>query len=50
MTDNIRKLKRGLYYNIHKKRERGEKMRKAGDPGAPTDKDFANAEKTAKKK
>ena len=43
----------GLYENIHKKRKRiaagsGEKMRKAGDPGAPTAKNFADAAKTAK--
>ena len=30
--------KRGLWDNIHAKRKRGEKMRKKGDPGAPTDK------------
>jgi hypothetical protein len=40
----------GLYANIHKKRKSGEKMRQAGDPGAPTAKDFKNAAKTAKKK
>ena len=39
----------GLYANIHAKRARGEKMRDKGDKGAPTDKDFANAAKTAKK-
>ncbi len=44
----------GLYENIHKKRKRiaagsGEKMRKPGDPGAPTAKNFKEAEKTAKK-
>ena len=43
-----------LYENIHKKRKRikagsGEKMRKKGAKGAPTDKDFKNAAKTAKK-
>ena len=27
---------KGLYANIHAKRKRGEKMRKKGDPGAPT--------------
>ena len=42
----------GLYDNIHKKRQRikdgsGEKMRKPGSPGAPTDKAFKQAEKTA---
>jgi len=43
----------GLYDNIHKKRQRikagsGEKMRKPGSPGAPTDKAFKQAAKTAK--
>jgi len=46
--------KRGLYANIHKKRKRikagsGEKMRKAGEKGAPTAKAFKAAAKTAKK-
>ena len=46
--------KRGLYDNIHAKRKRikagsGEKMRKAGDKGAPTAKAFKKAAKTAKK-
>jgi hypothetical protein len=46
--------KKGLYANIHAKKERiaagsGEKMRKAGDKGAPTAKDFKNSAKTAKK-
>ena len=44
----------GLYENIHKKRKRiaggsGEKMRKPGSSGAPTAKNFKEAEKTAKK-
>lgn len=43
------KVKKGLYANIHAKRKRGEKMRDKGDKGAPTDKDFKNAAKTAKK-
>lgn len=43
-----------LYENIHRKRARiekgsGEKMRKKGTKGAPTDKNFRNAAKTAKK-
>ncbi len=38
-----------LYKNIHKRRASGKKMRKKGDPGAPTDKAFKNAAKTAKK-
>ena len=47
--------KQGLYDNIHAKRERiakgsGEKMRKVGTKGAPTDKSFKQSAKTAKKK
>lgn len=46
--------KRGLYANIHAKRARidagsGEKMRKPGSKGAPTNKAFTAAKKTAKK-
>ena len=46
--------KKGLYANIHAKRKRikagsGEKMRKAGEKGAPSAKDFKKAAKTAKK-
>ena len=45
----------GLYDNIHAKQERikhgsGEHMRKPGSKGAPSDQDFVNAAKTAKKK
>ena len=45
--------KLGLYDAIHAKRKRiaagrGEKMRKAGTPGAPTAKAFKQAAKTAK--
>jgi hypothetical protein len=48
-------MKSGLYSNIHAKRERikagsGEVMKKAGDKGAPTAKQFKQAAKTAKKK
>jgi hypothetical protein len=39
----------GLYANINAKRERGAKMRKKGAPGAPTEQDFINSAKTAKK-
>jgi len=44
----------GLYENIHKKRKRikagsGEKMRKPGEEGAPTAKNFREAAKTAMK-
>ena len=47
-------MKPGLYANIHKKRKRieagsGEKMRKKGSKGAPTDKAFKDSAKTAKK-
>ena len=43
-----------LYDNIHKKRKRiaagsGERMRKPGSKGAPTEKNFKDAAKTAKK-
>ena len=48
-------MKRGLYANIHAKRERieagsKEKMRKPGTKGAPTAAAFKKAKKTAKKK
>jgi hypothetical protein len=47
-------MKKGLYANIHAKKERikagsGEKMRKVGTKGAPTAKNFKEAKKTAKK-
>jgi len=47
-------MKQGLYANIHAKRERikagsGEKMKKPGTKGAPTEKQFKQAAKTAKK-
>lgn len=53
--------KKGLYTNIHEKRKRienqkkrgakkVERMRKAGSKGAPTNKAFKKAAKTAKKK
>lgn len=53
MTHNIRHLK-GLYYNIHAKQERikhgsGERMRKPGAKGAPTEQAFKDSAKTAKK-
>jgi len=48
-------MKKGLYSNIHAKRERiaagsKEKMRKPGAKGAPTAKAFRQSAKTAKKK
>ena len=47
--------KKGLYANIHAKRKRiaagsGEKMREKGAKGAPTNKQFEKAAKTAKKR
>jgi hypothetical protein len=46
--------KPGLYENIHKKQDRiaagsKEKMRKPGSKGAPSNQDFVNSAKTAKK-
>ena len=35
-TKDGRTAKKGLWYNIHMKKKRGEKMRKKGDKGAPT--------------
>jgi hypothetical protein len=48
-------MKKGLYANIHAKRERiaagsKERMRKPGSKGAPTAKAFRQSAKTAKKK
>jgi hypothetical protein len=47
--------KRGLYANINAKKKRiaagsGETMRKPGEKGAPSAKDFKDSAKTAKKK
>lgn len=41
---------KGLYANIHAKRKRGDKMRKKGAKGAPTDEAFRKAKRTARKK
>jgi hypothetical protein len=51
--ENKMMAKNGLYANIHAKRERiaagsGERMRKPGEPGAPTAAQFKQAAKTAK--
>ena len=35
-TKEGKKAKKGLWYNIHQKRKRGEKMRQKGAKGAPT--------------
>ena len=47
--------KKGLYANIHAKRERikagsGERMKSSSSKNAPTAKEFKKASKTAKKK
>lgn len=48
-------MKKGLYANINAKRKRiaagsGEKMRKPGSRGAPTDKAWRESKKTARKR
>tara|TARA_B110000444_G_scaffold182737_1_gene171633 strand:- start:506 stop:649 length:144 start_codon:yes stop_codon:yes gene_type:complete len=42
--------KKGLYANIQAKRKSGKPMRKKGAKGAPSNQDFKNAAKTAKKR
>ena len=47
--------KKGLYANIHAKRKRikagsGEKMKKPGSKGAPTEKSFRDSAKTSLKR
>ena len=44
------KAKRGLYYNINKRREKGLPPKKPGDKGYPTATAFKQSAKTAKKK
>ena len=43
-TKDGRTAKKGLWYNIHKKRKRGEKMRKNGAKGAPTARAFRRSQ------
>ena len=38
VTKEGKTARKGLWYNIHQKRKRGEKMRSKGDKGAPTEK------------
>ena len=40
----------GLYANIHAKRRKGERMRKKGAKGAPTEANFRRAAQTAKRR
>jgi hypothetical protein len=44
------KAKRGLYYNINKRREKGLPAKKPGQKGYPTAEAFRKAKKTAKRK
>ena len=44
------KAKRGLYYNINKRREEGLKPKKPGDKGYPKASAFKAAAKTARPK
>ena len=37
VTKEGKTARKGLWYNIHQKRKRGEKMRKKGAKGAPTE-------------
>jgi len=43
------KAKRGLYYNINKRRKAGLPAKKPGQPGYPTRKAFKQAARTAKR-
>ena len=45
--NDLEEKKRGLWANIHAKRKRGEKMRRPGEKGAPTDADFKSAQEAA---
>ena len=36
-TKEGKMAKKGLWYNIHKKKKAGKKMRKKGEKGAPTE-------------
>ncbi len=49
-TKEGKTARKGLWYNIHQKRKRGEKMRKKGAKGAPTAANFKRAAQTARKK
>jgi len=48
-TKDGRTAKKGLWYNIHMKKKRGEKMRAKGAKGAPTAKAIKRSQKTSKK-
>ena len=49
------KKRKGLWANIHAKRKRikggsGERMRKKGEKGAPTDKAIKNSQRTSRRR
>ena len=48
-TKDGRRVRKGLYYNINKKRKAGKKMRKKGAKGAPTAAAFRRSARTAKR-
>ena len=48
-TKDGRRVRKGLYYNINKKKKAGEKMRKKGAKGAPTTAAFRRSARTAKR-
>ena len=49
-TKSGKMAKKGLWYNIHKKKKAGKKMRKKGAKGAPTAANFRTAKMTARGK
>ena len=48
-TKDGRRVRKGLYYNINKKKKAGKKMRKKGAKGAPTTAAFRRSARTAKR-
>ena len=48
-TKDGRRVRKGLYYNINKKKKAGKKMRKKGAKGAPTTAAFKRSARTAKR-
>jgi hypothetical protein len=48
-TKDGRRVRKGLYYNINKKKKAGKKMRKKGAKDAPTTAAFRRSARTAKR-
>ena len=46
-TKDGRTAKKGLWYNIHQKRKRGEKMNPKGHPDAPSSKEMKMAQESS---